>query len=78
MEEMRAHLKGELVRFEVVPRVLAQALDQLGGLAQGVLRLGKRLPVGVWVLLLVLFLCGRLRQQLNRYQDPTSQTDSVR
>ena len=49
-----SHLEGQLVRFEAVPRVLAQALHQLGRLAQGVLRPRQLLAVGFRFFLLVL------------------------
>ena len=55
----RSHLKRQLMRFEAVARVLAQPLQQLDGLTQGVLNLRQPLTMGVWVLLF--FLCWRLQ-----------------
>ena len=57
------------MRFEAVARVLAQALHQLGGLAQGVLRPRQQLPMRVRVSLLVL---GR---RLNRPQGISASPD---
>ena len=53
--------------FEAVARVLAQALHQLGCLAQGVLRPRQLLAVRVRILLLVLG--RRLNSTLGRFSN---------
>ena len=58
-ERWRVHLKGQLMRFEAIARVLPQPLHQFQGLAKRVFSLRQLLPKGVWILLLFLLLVLR-------------------